>query len=79
MCSRIETGNLPDLSVASGESSQSDPRHVEQPDLPIVVRKSDNFLVYRDADPEQKKKNTSLDFISQQKTDKQETFNLQSV
>lgn len=40
-----------DLSVASWESSQSHPGHVEQPDLPIVVRKSDDSLVHRHADP----------------------------
>lgn len=46
---------LTDLSVASWESSQSHPGHVEQPDLPIVVRKSNDFLVHRHADPEQNK------------------------
>lgn len=41
-----------DLSVASRETSQSHPGHVEQPDLPIVVRKSDDLLVRRHADPD---------------------------
>lgn len=40
-----------DLSVASRETSQSHPGHVEQPDLPIVVRQSDDLLVRRHADP----------------------------
>lgn len=39
------------LSVAPREASQSYPRHVKQPDLPIVVRKSDDSLVHRHADP----------------------------
>lgn len=46
------------LSVASWESSQSHPGHVEQPDLPIVVRKSNDFLVHRHADPERSKQGT---------------------
>lgn len=44
------------LSVAPWESSQPHPGHVEQPDLPIVVRKSDDFLVHRHADPERSKR-----------------------
>ena len=44
---------LTHLSVGPREASQSHPGHVEQSDLPIVVRKSDDFLVRRHADPEQ--------------------------
>lgn len=42
-----------DLSVAPRETSQSHPGHVEQPDLPIVMRQSDDLLVHRHADPGQ--------------------------
>lgn len=52
------------LSVASWESSQSHPRHVKQPDLPIVVRKSDDFLVHRHADPERSKQGTQGQALS---------------
>lgn len=47
------------LSVAPGESGQSHPRHVKQPDLPVVVREGDDFLVHRHADPGQPRRERS--------------------
>lgn len=47
----VTSCSLTDLSVASGEPSQSHPRHVKQPDLPIVMRESNDLLVHRHADP----------------------------
>ncbi|PWA30099.1 hypothetical protein CCH79_00009779, partial [Gambusia affinis] len=51
---------LTDLPVAPRQPSQSHSGHVEQSDLPIVVRKGDDLLVHRHADPDGKQELTHL-------------------